>query len=111
MYIVYIPIIADVQKQCKISHLGNKRDYNDCLFHICTKLLNGTVNCPELLNVNGLRAPPVTENNTRNKSLFNYISPSKLSLLFRILPSIEFLIIVINTYLISITLKIIVVKK
>lgn len=33
---IYIPIIADVQKQCKISPLGNRRDYNDCLFHICT---------------------------------------------------------------------------
>lgn len=60
------------------------------------KLLNETVNCPVLLNVIGLRAPPVTGNNTKNKTLFN-ISPSKLCFLFIILPSIEFYIIVINT--------------
>jgi len=63
--------IADVEKQYKISPLSNRRDYNDCLF--LYKLLNGTIICPVLLSLIGIRAPPV---NTRHNNLFN-IAPSK----------------------------------
>jgi len=49
--------IVEVKKQYKILSLANIRDYNDCLF--LYKLLNGTINSPELLNLISIRAPQV----------------------------------------------------
>lgn len=46
--------IAEVEKHYKISPIGNRRDYNNCLF--LYMLLNETINCPELLNIIDIRA-------------------------------------------------------
>jgi len=63
--------ISEVKHQCKISPLSRRHDYFDSLF--LYKLLNGTVNCPELLSLIGLRALSI---NTRHNSLF-YIVPGQ----------------------------------
>lgn len=54
-----------------ISFLGSKFIYNDFIFS--NELLNRTVNCTELLNHIGIRAPSV---NTRRNTLF-HIVPNK----------------------------------
>jgi len=52
--------ITEVENQCKLSPLGRSLKYFDCLF--LYKLLNGTVNCPELLSRIGLKDPSVNYN-------------------------------------------------
>lgn len=63
--------ISHVENQYEISPLANRRDYKDCLFSC--KLLYGTVNCSELLNLAGFKVLSV---NTKNKTLF-HIAQSK----------------------------------